>query len=192
VLFRSDSLFEKGDNLNALKGLFDKDRNVLSYRKQLGAQYHSLDDMQKNAIDHFKEEGRSGFAIPTDRFVFITLTNKSFPTTDDIDNASDSKKEYLKDLGAIRRRIQFKELDFAYGVDWGYAAHILINYKLAEKWMPEITEEQKLEILKFTSPTNNWSRLVERNISLFDKMVKDMVRFPENYYDRWISQYIKA
>jgi hypothetical protein len=187
-----DSLFEKGDNLNALKGLFDKDRNVLSYRKQLGAQYHSLDDMQKTAIDHFKEEGRSGFAIPTDRFVFITLTNKSFPTTDDIDNASDSKKEYLKDLGAIRRRIQFKELDFAYGVDWGYAAHILINYKLAEKWMPEITEEQKLEILKFTSPTNNWSRLVERNISLFDKMVKDMVRFPENYYDRWISQYIKA
>jgi len=31
----------------------------------------------------------------------------------------------------------------------------------------------------------------ERNLSVFDKMVKDMVRFPDFYYDRWISQYLK-
>ena len=187
-----DSLFEKGDNLNTLKGLFDQDRQVLKYGRSLGAQYHALDDTQKMAIDHFREEGRSGFSIPTERFVFITLTNKDFPTTDDVDRASESQKEYKKALAAIRRRTQFKEMDLPNGIDWGYAAHILLNYKLAEKWMPEITEEQKIEILKFTSPTNNWNRLVERNISLFDKMVKDMVRFPDNYYDRWISQYIKA
>lgn len=187
-----DSLFTKGDNLNTLKGVFDKDRQVLSYRKQLGAQYYALDDTQQMAIDSFREEGRGGFSIPTDRFVFITLTNKEFPDADDYENASDSKKDYVKDLLAIRRRTEFKQMDLPFGIDWGYAAHILINYKLAEKWMPEITEEQKIEILKFTSPTNNWSKLSERNISLFDKMVKDMVRFPDNYYDRWISQYIKA
>jgi len=185
-----DSLFSKGDNLNTLKGMFDADRNVLKYGKQLGGQYAQLDDTQKAAIDTFRTDGKSGFEIPTDRLVFITLTNKWFPNADDIISASDSKKDYYTDLAAIRRRNQFKEVTFENGVDWGYCANILMNGKLAEQWKPDITDEEKIEILRFTSPTNNWNRLKERNLSLFDKMVKDMVRFPDNYYDRWISQYM--
>lgn len=185
-----DSLFGKGDNLNTLKGMFDTDRQVLKYGKQLGAQYHQLDDTQKEAIDHFKIDGRSGFEIPTDRLVFITLTNKAFPDADAILKASDSKQDYYKDLNAIRRRTQFTEVKFEKGVDWGYCAHILLTSNLAEQWKPDITEEEKIEILKFTSPTNNWYRMSERNLSVFDKMVKDIVRFPDNYYDRWISKYI--
>lgn len=185
-----DSLFQKGDNLNTLKGMFDADRNVLKYGKQLGGQYHQLDETQKAAIDEFRTEGKSGFEIPTDRLVFITLTNKWFPTADDVDNATDSKKDYYKDLAAIRRRNQFKEVSFEKGIDWGYCANILLNSNLAEQWKPDITDDEKIEILRFTSPTNNWNKMTERNLSVFDKMVKDMVRFPESYYDRWISQYI--
>jgi len=186
-----DSLFSKGDNLNTIKGLFDKGRNVLSYRKQLGGQYSQLDDTQQAAIDAFREEGRGGFSIPTERFVFITLTNKAFPTTDQIEQASDSRKEYYNGLNAIRRRVQYKQMDLGSGIDWGYCAHILMTSDLVERFYPEITEEEKIEILKFTSPTNNWSNMMERNLSTFEKMAKDMVRFPDNYYDRWISQYLK-
>jgi hypothetical protein len=186
-----DSLFTKGDNLNTLKGVFDKDRNTLSYRKQLGAQYAALDDTQQAAINAFREEGRGGFSIPTDRFVFITLSNNPLSSADQIENATDAKKAHYMDLNAIRRRVQYKEVVFNEGVDWGYCANILLNSKLAEQWMPDITEDQKIEILKFTSPTNNWNKMTERNLSVFDKMVKDMVRFPDFYYDRWISQYIK-
>ena len=186
-----DSLFAKGDNLNTIKGLFDKGRNVLSYRKQLGAQYSQLDDTQQAAIDSFREEGRGGFSIPTDRFVFVTLTNKHFPDSDDVANATDSKQDYYKGLNAIRRRTRYDAMDLGTGIDWGYCAHILITSDLVERFYPEITEEQKVEILKFTSPTNNWSKIMERNLSTFEKMAKDMVRFPDNYYDRWISQYLK-
>ena len=187
-----DSLFDKGDEINTIKGMLDSQRNVLKYGRQLGAQYNALDDMQKAAIDSFRTEGRSGFEIPTDRLVFITLTNKWFADADAVDNAVDSKKSYYNDLAAIRRRTVFKEMEVETGVSWGYCAHIFLNYPLGEKFMPSITQEQKLEILKFTSPTNNWSKMSERNLSLFEKMVKDMVRFPDNYYDRWISQYIKT
>ena len=186
-----DSLFSKGDNLNTIKGLFDQGRQVLSYRKQLGAQYSQLDDTQQAAIDSFREEGRGGFSIPTERFVFITLTNKSFASSDDVDAATDSKKEYLNGLNAIRRRVQYKNMDLAHGIDWGYCGHILMTSDLVERFYPEITEDEKIEILKFTSPTNNWSKIMERNLSTFEKMAKDMVRFPDNYYDRWISQYLK-
>jgi hypothetical protein len=185
-----DSLFKKGDELNTIKGMFDPDRRTLTYRKTLGSQYAQLDETQQAAISAFREDGRSGFSIPTDRFVFITLTNKAFAGSDDVDKGTDSQHEYLSAMAAIRRRVQYKAMDLEYGVDWGYCAYILLNYPLAEKWMSHITEDQKIEILKFTSPTNNWSKIADRNLSLFDKMVKDMVRFPDNYYDRWISQYL--
>jgi hypothetical protein len=186
----NDSLFEKGDNLNTMKGLFDKGRNVLAYRRQLGSQYDRLDDTQKAAIDHFREDGRGGFSIPTDRFVFITLSNKPFPTTTECEKATESKREYYNGLNAIRRRVQFVEMNFNSGVDWGYCAHVLLTSNLVERFYPEITDEEKLEILKFTSPTNNWNKLTERNLSVFEKMAKDMVRFSDNYYDRWITQYL--
>jgi hypothetical protein len=186
-----DSLFTKGYNLNTLKGVFDKDRQVLAYRKQLGAQYHMLDETQKASIDAFRQEGRGGFEIPTERFVFITLSNNPLSSADQVENATDSKKAHYMDLNAIRRRVQYKEVVFNEGVDWGYCANIFMNSKLAEQLMPNITEEQKIEVLKFTSPTNNWYKMAERNLSVFEKMVKDMVRFPDYYYDRWISQYIQ-
>ena len=186
-----DSLFDKGDNLNTLKGIFDSSRQVLKYGRQLGAQYAMLDDMQKAAIDSFRTEGRSGFEIPTERFVFITLTNRWFPNQDDVDNATDSKKSYYNGLAAIRRRVQYKTMDLTDGINWGYCAHVFLEYPLAENIYSDITEDQKIEILKFTSPNGNWNRLVERNLSVFEKMVKDIVRFPDNYYDRWLSQYVK-
>jgi hypothetical protein len=187
----SDSLFDR-KNINVTKNMFQAEngRKRLEYRKVLGGQYASLDDSQKAAIDHFREEGRAGFSIPVDRFVFIVLTNKSLANTDDIEKASDFQKESKKAEAAIHRRVQYKGMKFQPGVDWGYCAHIFMNYPMAEQWKPNITLEEKLEVLRFTSPTNNWHRIKDRNLSVFDKMVKDMVRFPNNYYNRWVSQYL--
>lgn len=185
-----DTLFKHGDELNTIKGLFDAGRKTLSYRKQLGGQYYMLDDVQRDALDQFREEGRSGFAIPVDRFVFIVLTNKYFPNQDEVERASESKRDYYAGLAAIRRRVQYRKLDLEKGVDWGYCANILMTSDLVEKHHPTITEEQKMQILEFTSPSRNWDKLIERNLSVFEKMAKDIVRFPDNYYDRWFSQYV--
>jgi hypothetical protein len=186
-----DSLYDKGDNLNTVKGMYDERRKVLAYGKSLGPQYHMLDDIQKEAIDSFKIPGRSGFSIPMDKFVFITLTNRWFPDMNDVDKASDSKKSYYLDLAAIRRRVQFKDIKFEKGVDWGYCVHVLLNKPVSEKNFPNIRFEDKLEMIKFSSPLNNWNRLNETNVSLFDKMSKDMVKFPKDYPNKWYSQYVK-
>jgi hypothetical protein len=186
-----DSLFDKGDNLNTIKGMYDEKRKVLAYGKSLGPQYYALDDVQKEAIDSFKIPGRSGFSIPMDRFVFITLTNRKFPDMNDVEKASEGKKSYFTDLAAIRRRVQFKDIKFEKGVDWGYCVHVLLNKPVSEKNFPNIKFEHKLEMIKFSSPLNNWNRLNETNVSLFDKMSKDMVKFPKDYPNKWYSQYVK-
>lgn len=185
-----DSLFDK-TNLNHTKSIFDEKRQCLSYNLSLGAQYYQLDDIQKEAIDAFRTPGKSGFEIPTDRFVFITLTNKKFPTQNDILKATDSKKQYMVDLMAVRRRNRYVPIDFKKNVDWGFAVHTIMTRDFCEKVYPDITFEQKLEIIKFTSPMQNWGKINERNMSTFDKMTKDMVKYPNNYIDRWYSTYIE-
>lgn len=186
-----DSLYDKGDSLNTIKGMYDEKRKVLSYGKALGPQYHMLDDIQKEAIDMFRTPGKSGFSIPMDRFIFITLTNKKFPDANEAENASDSKQSYYTDLAAIRRRVQFKDIKFDEGVDWGYCVHFIMTNPVCEKSFPKITFEQKLEMIKYTSPLNNWNKANERNISLFDKMTKDIVKYPKDYINKWYSSYIK-
>jgi hypothetical protein len=181
-----DSLFEK-KNLNITKGMFDGKRKVLGYNMSMPPAYFQLDDEQREAIDSFKEVGRSGFRIPMDRFVFIVLTNKHLPTSQEMNDASPSKKEEFTDLHAIRRRNEYKELVFDKGVDWGYCAYVVMTKPVCEWTYPEITFEQKLEILRFTS--RHWDEINLQNLSVFDKMTKKMVRYPNDYYDRWVSDY---
>jgi hypothetical protein len=187
-----DSLFEK-NNINVLKGMFDKSRNVLGWNKALtGAVLSSLDEEQIEALMKFKVKGKSGFEIPTDRFTFITLTNKPLASSIDIENATESKKQIRKDENAIRRRVEYEDLTMETQTAWGYCAHVLLTQKLIEKYIPNATFEQKLEMLNWTSPTNKWDRITDRNLSLFEKMAKDMVKYPNGkYLDKWESSYVK-
>jgi len=186
-----DSLFEK-NNINVLKGMFDKNRNVLGWNKALtGAVLSSLDEEQIEALLKFKIKGKSGFEIPTDRFTFITLTNKPLASSIDIDNASESKKQIRKDENAIRRRVEYEDLTMENETAWGYCAWVLLTQPLIEKYIPNATPEQKLEMLNWTSPQNKWNRITDRNLSLFEKMAKDMVKYPKNYLDKWMSSYVK-
>jgi len=187
-----DSLFEK-DNINVLAGMFDKERNVLGWNKALtGAVLSSLDEEQVESLMKFKRPGRSGFEIPTDRFTFITLTNKPLASSIDIENASDAKKQTKKDENKIRRRVEYEDLTMEKETAWGYCAHVLLTQPLIEKYIPNATIEQKLEMLNWTSPHNKWNRINDRNLSLFEKMAKDMIKYPNGkYLDKWMSSYVK-
>jgi hypothetical protein len=187
-----DSLFEKS-NINVLKGMFDKSRNVLGWNKALtGAVLSSLDEEQIEALLKFKVKGKSGFEIPTDRFTFITLTNKPLASSIDIDNATESKKQIRKDENAIRRRVEYEDLTMETETAWGYCAYVLLTQPLIEKYIPNATIEQKLEMLNWTSPSNKWNRITDRNLSLFEKMAKDMIKYPnKKYLNKWASSYVK-
>lgn len=186
-----DTFFEKA-NINVVKGMYDKARNCLAWNKSLTAAVLStLDEEQAEALQMYRTVGRSGFEIPTDRFTFITLTNKPLASADDIDKASDTRKQTKRDEYAVRRRVQYKNLsNYESEVAWGYCAHILLTEPLIEKVIPNVSLEDKLEMLQWTSPTNKWSRVSDRNLSLFEKMAKDKVTNPKNYLDKWASSYL--
>jgi hypothetical protein len=71
---------------------------------------------------------------------------------------------------------------------WGYVANVVLNEKICEKFMPNIDEKYKIQILTWCY--SNWSKVTERNLSLVEKMTKDIVRYPKNYLDIWKHNYL--
>jgi hypothetical protein len=193
-----DSIFEKGDPINTVKGMFDPKRQTLTYGKALtGSNLSSLDEEQLEAIMSFKVPGKSGFSIPTDRFTFVTLSNRPLASSVDIDSATDSQKQIARDQNAIRRRVEYKDLSLDTDVKWGYIAHVTMNYPLCENAinnMRPVTEGEKIELLDFIKPgigkvSGPWDKISERNLSVVEKMTRDMIRYPKEYKDKWATDY---
>lgn len=184
-----DSLMTE-KNVNMLKGMFGN-RRLLSWNKANG---HSLlgglSEEQQIAMEAAKSPDRNGWQIDVSRVTFIVLSNIPLPTANQVDNASTlDKRTTLGHMSAIRRRNQVKDIEMDRDVLWGYVAHITMTEQVCEKFLPTIRQDQKAAMLLWCE--KYWDNVKERNISLIEKMTKDMVRFPTNYKDIWKTNYLE-
>jgi hypothetical protein len=188
VLDDCDVLFHK-DNVNATKKMFD-DTRKLKYGKIASALRANASDLQKEALDYWSTPDRVGFEVALDNCTFVILTNMHLPTINEVNSAEQSTTKYtrLTDLHAIRRRVEYKEIEMQDNELWGYVANVVLNEKICEKFNPQINEAQKQQILSWCF--SNWRRVTERNLSLIEKMTKDMIRYPHDYLDIWANNYL--
>jgi hypothetical protein len=188
ILDDCDMLFED-KNVNTAKKMFDQTR-ALKYNKNWRSLKGMCSDLQYEAIASFSGDDKAGFSVPTNNITFLTLTNRHLPTVNEVEAAdSGSRKETrFTDLYAIRRRSEYKEIAMGDKDLWGYAANIVLNETICEKFKPDISLSEKEQILTWCY--NNWSNVSERNLSLIEKMTKDMVRYPTDYLDIWKANYL--
>lgn len=188
VLDDCDMLFED-KNLNTAKKMFD-DARALKYNKNFRALRGLCTDLQFAALESFSSEEQTGFSVPLNNVTFIILTNRKFPTINEVEKQEDgtTKEKRFTDLYAIRRRMQYQRIDMELIELWGYVANVVLNEKICEKFMPNITINQKNQLLSWAD--KNWDKIAERNLSIVEKMTKDMVRYPNNYLDIWTANYL--
>ena len=187
-----DILYED-KNINTTKKMFDETR-LLKYGKNFRALKQFCSDLQFQALEywHSKTPNSPGFGVPTTNTTFLILTNRHFATVNEVKKAEagSSKETKLTDLYAIRRRTEYKEIEMNENELWGYVANIVLNHKICEKFMPNISQAMKEQILIWAY--SNWPNVTERNLSLVEKMTKDIVRYPTAYVDIWKSEYIQS
>lgn len=183
-----DVLFEK-DNLNLTKKMFDQTKKMV-YGKNWRKLKSQLTDIQMEAIEHFSSEERVGFEVPTDDATFLILTNRYIPTSNDLKALEEGSQRYnvAKGLFAIRRRTQCNPITMPLDTLWGYVANIVLNEKICEKFKPTITKKEKHQIVEWMD--KHWDNVTERNLSLAEKMTKEMVRYPKDYLDIWKHNYL--
>ena len=185
-----DVLYED-KNSNVAKKMFD-DTRMLKYGKNFRGLKHLCTDLQFEACEYWnsKNPNSPGFSVPTTDSTFLILTNRHFATVNEVEqaDAGSSKETKLTDLYSIRRRTEYKEIEMTHNELWGYVANIVLNEKICEKFMPNITQQLKEQILIWAF--SNWANVTERNLSLAEKMTKDIVRYPTSYVDIWKSEYL--
>lgn len=182
VLDDCDTLFEK-KNINITKKMFDSTQS-LKYGKNFRGLRHLCTDLQYEAIESFSSDDKAGFSVPTDNITFIILTNRHLCTV----NEAEEGNEYAADSYAIRRRVEYKDIDMTRDQLWGYVANVVMNEQICEKFIPNIDIGYKLQILNWCS--RHWDNCTERNLSLVEKMTKDIVRYPKIYKDIWDQNYL--
>lgn len=189
VLDDCDILFEP-KNANATKKMFDQSKK-LSYTKMVSQIKNMCTDLQWQAIQHFSEADKVGFSVPTDNITFLIITNRHLHTHSEVDRLKEGEAMHTKatELHAIRRRLNYEEINMKIDDLWGYIANVVWNNTIVETYLPNATQSQKLEILNWCE--SKWSKVTERNLSLIEKMAKDMVRFPDTYKDVWNNRYLE-
>ncbi len=194
VLDDCDVLFED-KNTNITKKMFDQSR-VLKYGKNWRRGFAGMTtDLQWEALESFARDDRAGLEIPTDNITFLVLTNRYLHTINDVDgmDAGSKKHSQATDLYAIRRRVEYKSIEMTDIELWGYVANVVLNSNICEKAIKfnrTITDAEKHQMLEWMF--YNWSRATERNLSLAEKMSKDLMRYPNNYKDIWAQNYLQV
>jgi hypothetical protein len=191
VLDDCDVLFED-KNANTTKKMFDQSR-VLKYGKNWRRGFAGMTtDLQWEALESFARDDRAGLEIPTNNITFLVLTNRYLHTINDVDgmDAGTKKHSVATDLYGIRRRVEYKPIEMNTLELWGYVANVVLNEKICEKFKPNITDAEKAQQLEWMF--NKWANVTERNLSLAEKMTKDMVRYPKNYKDIWAQNYLQV
>lgn len=190
VLDDCDVLFED-KNVNATKKMFD-DTRALKYGKVAKGLYSFCTELQIQAIESFSSDSSAGFSVPLDNVTFVILTNRHLPTVNEVSamDPTSNKASKATDLHAIRRRTEYKEIEMKPEELWGYVADVVLNGQICEKFMPAIQTTAKEQILEWC--WTNWDNVTERNLSLIEKMTKDMVRYPTNYKDIWKTNYLQV
>lgn len=188
VLDDCDVLFENA-NINLAKKMFDQTKKLI-YGKNARSLKGICTDIQWQAIESFLTDERAGFSVDLTNVTFVILTNRHLPTINEVEaQASGSKKDAIfTDLYAIRRRTKYKEISMTNNELWGYVANVVLNEHICEKFIPTINLEQKQQILTWCWA--NWDNVTERNLSLIEKMTKDIDNYPNNYVDIWKGEYL--
>lgn len=185
-----DVLFDD-KTINTTKKMFD-DTRVLRYGKNYRSIKNLCTPKQWEAIESFARDDRAGLDIDVSNVTFITLTNMHLHDVNEVEKQEQGSPKYTKYNAkyAIRRRTTYKEISMNTMELWGYVADVVLHEKICEKFMPSISEDYKHQILEWLY--HKWNNgLTEKNLSIVEKMTKDIVQYPSDYKDIWNQEYVR-
>ena len=167
-----------------------KGGDCLQYNVSLGAQYTQAEDLEKEAIDHWKnmDPNRTGFIVPFDgRVKFIFTMNTPLATKQDMEKyeTGSSKWVPLNNKHAIYSRVTPEDLIMDQETYWGWIADVVWNDNMCQG----ATDDQKAEMLDWL--WDNWDNAKETSVRFVeDKLWRYMAKYPNkrDYRARWEKQ----
>lgn len=181
-----DSVFMDRTSLSVMKGTLDEDRNVFSWNKNLSHQIQVYENSENEkeqliaeALRHYQNKDGVGVSIPTDNINFIVTSNHPLAAS----NPTPKRPRQI-DEAAIRDRVAYAEYSFDRDLSWGWTAAVTMKNNIFG-----LTKTQKRELVEFLD--NQWDRLSSTSMRAIKELAAEMINYPDNYPDHWLT-HLKA
>lgn len=186
----SDELFRTESSCNAMKNALEG-ANKFTYEKSMANLEDKISDVQLEAVRYFRDEGKSGFEVPTHNLKFIFTSNNRLPLDNEVVKAKKkgaAKSPLIVHRNAIRSRCRVLDLDLSKTEHWGWLADVALNTNCITDL--GIEKNSTNEILMYV--WHNWDHLKERSIRVVEKMGVTMKEHPENYEKYWRMDFLNV
>lgn len=191
-----DSFFGSKDERNILKGMTGKIGDRCLQWNKLVPSHMFTNEQQATILRYAHRDGSPGFTVPCDDVAFIFTTNFKFPTENQAaqmlaKSGPNNRSNAYHDLAALRSRCKTKDFMLEKEVNWGWIVEVCLNdnllFCLDNLQNPNFSKWYLLNWI-----FSNWEKMTESNLRTVEDMAKMMLRFPDNYADKWEEDFIES
>lgn len=186
----SDELFRTESSCNTMKNTLEG-ANKFAYEKSMANLEDKMSDVQLEAVRYFRDEGKSGFEVPTHNLKFIFTSNNRLPLDNEVEKARKkgaAKSPLIVHRNAIRSRCRVLDLDLSKTEHWGWLADVALNTNCLTDL--GLDENSTNEILLYV--WNNWDNMKEKSIRVVEKMGITILENPENFKKYWRMDFLSV
>lgn len=187
-----ESILSDVNFTNSIKNVLEGKNRTFQYNKVSASWMKTLTEEQRKAVESHQKDGRVGFEVPTDRFIFIFLSNTKLPNDKEVKNMKSSGrvKELAAHRASIRSRCKTIDLDMNRDTLWGWLSLVVktqdvIGERLNEFSNPDVITESIMNWL-----FHNRKYTVEFSLRTIQKMAESYAINPENYEGFWENEFL--
>lgn len=192
IIFIDDCefLFADNENMNVFKVMIGKQQTATWSNNSALEGIKKLPQPMQKAILKHRLKNSEGFEFSTKNVHFIIASNIKFPTEDEAARKQQTNPgptaERLVSKAAIGDRMNTYHIDFnSWEEQWGFVANEILENPNFANGEFKFSREEREQMIKFT--WDNFSDLKSKSFRCYEGLAQDMLRYPDNYLDKWNS-----
>lgn len=187
-----ESILSDVNFTNSIKNVLEGKNRTFQYNKVSASWMKTLTEEQRKAVESHQKDGRVGFEVPTDRFIFIFLSNTKLPNDKEVKNMKSSGrvKELAAHRASIRSRCKTIDLDMNRDTLWGWLSLVVKTQDVIGERLNEFSNRDEITESIMNWLFHNRKYTVEFSLRTIQKMAESYAINPENYEGFWENEFL--
>jgi len=187
-----ESILSDVNFTNSIKNVLEGKNRSFQYNKMPTTWMTKLSDEQRKSVEQYQKEGRVGFEVPTNRFIFIFLSNTKLPNDKEVKQMKGNgrNKEMAAHRASIRSRCKTIDLDMDRDTLWGWLSLVVNSKDVIGSRLQEYPNSEEIKETIMNWLFHNRKYTVEFSLRTVQKMAESYAINPESYEGYWENEFL--
>ena len=177
---------------NSIKNVLEGKNRSFQYNKMPTTWMSKLSEEQRKSVEQYQNEGRVGFEVPTNKFIFIFLSNTKLPNDREVKNMKGNgrNKEMAAHRASIRSRCKTIDLEMDRDTLWGWLSLVVNSKDVIGSRLQEYPNSEEIKETIMNWLFHNRKYTVEFSLRTIQKMAESYSINPESYEGFWENEFL--